>query len=52
MVVYYYDADGVDEGELKEMEDTDDYALCDHDAVEMSTLKEVLKWIKDTSKGA
>jgi hypothetical protein len=48
MVVFYYDIDGVSEEELKEIEDTDDFALSELDAVEVSTLKEVLKWIKAT----
>jgi hypothetical protein len=48
MVVFYYDIDGVSEEELKEIEDTDDFALCELDAVEVSTLKEVLKLIKAT----
>jgi len=46
MVVFYYDIDGVSEEELKEIEDTDDFALSELDAVEVSTFKEVLKWVK------
>jgi hypothetical protein len=48
MVVFYYDMGGVSEEELKEIEDTDDFALSELDAVEVSTLKEVLKFIKAT----
>ena len=46
MVVFYYDIDGVSEEELKEIEDTDDFALSELDAVEGSALKEVPKWTK------
>ena len=46
MVVFYHDMDGVSEEELKEIEDTDDFALSELDAVEVPTFKEVRKWIK------
>jgi hypothetical protein len=46
MAVFYYDIGGVSEEELKEIEDTYDFALSELDAVEVPTFKEVLKWIK------
>ena len=49
MVVFYYDIDGVSEEELKEIEDTDDFALSELHAVEVLTFKEVLVWIKAAS---
>jgi hypothetical protein len=48
MVIFYYDIDGVSEEELKEIEDTDDFALSELDAVEVPTFIEVPKWIKDS----
>lgn len=50
MVVYYYDIDAVDSVDLAEIELMPQLALCTHDAVEFSTVKEVVKWIKETAK--
>ena len=50
MVVYYCDIDAVDSVDLAEIEHMPQLALCTHDAVEFSTVKEVLKWIKETAK--
>ena len=49
MVVFYHDMDGVSEEELKEIEDTGDFAFSEVDAVEMSALKRALKWTKGTA---
>jgi hypothetical protein len=49
MVVFYYDVEGADEQDLKAIDATDDFEHCELDAVEMSTLKEVLGWIKESA---
>jgi hypothetical protein len=49
VVVFYCDIGGVSEKELKEIEDTDDFAFSELDAVGVSALKEALKWTKGTS---
>ena len=45
VVVFYYDVEDADE-ELKAIDATDDFECCGFDAVGMSTLSEVVKWIK------
>jgi hypothetical protein len=52
MVVFYYDVEGADEQDLKAIDSTDDFEHCELDAVEMSTLREVLKWIKESTRAA
>ena len=49
MVVFYYDVEGADEQDLKAIDATDDFEHCELGAVEMSTLKEVLGWIKESA---
>jgi len=55
IVVFYCDMEDADEEELKAINATGDFECCRLDAVEMSTLSEVLKWIKESAlvaKGA
>ena len=49
VVVFYYDLEDADEEELKAINATDDFECCGLDAVEMSTLSEVVKWIKESA---
>jgi hypothetical protein len=49
IVVFYYDVEDADEEELKAIDATDDFEGCGLDAVEMSTLSEVMKWIKESA---
>jgi len=49
VVVFYYDVEDADEEELKAIDATDDFEGCGLDAVEMSTLSEVMKWIKESA---
>ena len=54
VVVLYYDVEDADE-ELKAIDATGDFKGCGLGTVEMSTLSEVLKWIKESAlvaKGA
>ena len=47
IVVFYYDVEDADEEELKAIDATDDNGGCGLDAVEMSTLSEVMKGMKE-----
>ena len=44
-----YDVEDADEEELKAIDATGDFEGCGLDAVEMSTLSEVMKWIKESA---
>ena len=48
--MYYYDTGAVDADELREIEKADDFERCELDAVEMSSLKEVLAWIRESER--
>ena len=50
MAVYYYGTDAADSTELAEIELMPLLTHCTHDATEFSTVKEVVKWNKDTAK--
>ena len=49
IVVFYYDVEDADEEELKAIDAADDFECCGLDAVEKSTLSEVVKWIKKSA---
>ena len=49
IVVFYYDVEDADEEELKAIDATGNFEGCGLDAVEMSTLSEVVKWIKESA---
>ena len=48
-MVFYYDVEDADEQELKAIDATGDFEGCGLDAVEMSTLSEVVKRIKESA---